>query len=314
MRFPGLGISYVFNGGIVASTPSQYINAEGGVITRNGTKLVHTFLAGVSNLVVTSNLGGYTMDSLGAAGGSAGGGTNNGGAGGGAGGDVLETSFVPSVRNFDVNVGLGGAIQGLENGANGQDTTFETESGTEVLIGGGGGGSGNNTSAGDGLSGGSGGGMGFNRPGVTGLATGLGNNGGSTTGDGGGGGGGMDSAGGNCSSAVGGNGGGGYPSSISGTLKYYGSGGGGGSFVSATGSTGGNNTGGNGGYGTASVDIPPTNPVANSGSGGGGAGNSGGGATRFGSAGADGVVIYSYEHPDQVEYFLYEIILENNDF
>jgi len=287
-----------------------YIVAEGGTITRDGDYLVHEFPAGTFNFNVLSNNGGYSLDMLGAAAGAAGGGTNNGGAGGGGGGDVLEVSFIPTVRSYALTVGAGGLTQGVESGLNGGNTTFETESGTETLLGGGGGGSGNNTVEGDGIPGGSGGGMGFNRAGVTGIATGLGNNGGSTNNDGGGGGGGIGSIGQNCTSAIGGNGGTGLASSISGTLKYYGCGGGGGSFLNATPGLGGNSTGGNGGYVSGGIQ-PPTNPVANSGSGGGGSGNDATGTVKTGTNGADGVLYVRYLFPSLFTSFNYETVLSN---
>ena len=309
MPLVGIGISSVRQSS--GSAPVPYIVAEGGTITRDGDYLVHFFPAGTFNFNVLSNNGGYSLSMLGAAAGAAGGGTNNGGAAGGGGGDVKEVSFVPTVRSYALTVGSGGLTQGVESGLNGGNTTFETESGTETLLGGGGGGSGNNTVEGDGVSGGSGGGMGFNRAGVTGLAIGLGHNGGSTNSDGGGGGGGMGSVGQNCTSAIGGNGGTGLASSISGTLKYYGCGGGGGSFLNATPGLGGNSTGGNGGYVSGGVLQNPTNPIANSGSGGGGSANDASVTVKTGTNGADGCVVVRYLSPSVVTSFNYETVLSN---
>lgn len=292
---------------------AAYIVATGGTITRDGDYVVHTFDAGSYNLVVSSNPQGLPLTYLVAAAGGAGGGTNNGGAAGGGGGDAVTGTFIPTVRSYAAVVGVGGLNQGVDSGLNGNNTTFETEAGLLTLLGGGGGGNGQGISfEGDGKDGGSGGGMGYNRPTLTGLATGLGHNGGTyISGDGGCGGGGMGSAGVDGTTAIGSNGGTGLLSSISGLPKYYGCGGGGGSFVSASGGLGGNATGGNGGYGTGNVDVPPTNPTANSGSGGGGAGNSGGASTRLGTNGADGCVIVRYYSPSLVTSFNYETVLTN---
>jgi len=316
MGYPRIGIG-VFVGTNSGGGETQYIVAEGGIATRDGDYIVRTFPAGTFDLNVISNTGNYDLTILGSAAGGAGGGTNNGGAGGGGGGDVLEVTFTPTVRSYALTVGVGGVAVGRNTGTNGANTTFETESGTETLLGGGGGGSGESSTSGDGGSGGSAGGNGYNRP--IRVATANGNNvnlGGVTPAiyDGGAGGGGADSVGLDTTSADGANGGAGYASSISGTLKYYGAGGGGGSFSNPNPGLGGSSTGGNGGYTFGGALQLPTNPIANSGSGGGGAGNYLTVDDKVGSNGADGVVIVRYLSPDPIEYFLYETILENNDY
>jgi len=316
---PGIkvAISPAFNKLIPSGTP--YIFAEGGLKYRDPLDLNYVIhkLTESSDFVVTSNLGGYELEFLLVPGGGQGGDTNNGGAAGGSGGEPKQGTFAPTVRSYAYVHGKGGNSPDSYLSADGENATFETESGTVIAEGGKGGGNGQGSNTdGNGRPGKLGSGMGYNRPVFTAVGT-LFNGGAYTSGDDGAGGAGMTEKGGDAlSGTVTGQskGGDGFPSTISGTLKYYGAGGAGGVFLKTTGYKGGNNgVGGNGGFGTT-VYTPPTNPEPNSGSGGGGAGNDGNVTLKQGSDGADGVLYVRYLSPLPVDSFDYEIILENNDF
>lgn len=311
MKNMGIGISPILKGGLYAS--SKYIVADGGVVTRDGDYLVHSFPTGTTlNFNVISNNGNYPVEYLLVAGGGAGGTTNNGGAGAGGGGGILTGSLIPSLGSNSISVGAGGVAQVIVSGGFGTSGADTTALGLTCTGGGGGGGGQAGGANSDGRSGGSAGGNGFNRTIVVATAvSGQGNVGGRAASNAGAGGGGKGSAGLDGGVAIGGNGGSGLQSSITGVATFYGAGGGGGSYINATGGLGGSSTGGNGGKGTTAGNyVAPTSPTANSGSGGGGAANPDGGATqRLGSNGADGIAIIRYYHPTPLTFYSYTEIL-----
>ena len=264
---------------IVISVPA--FSATGGTVTTAGGKTIHTFTSS-GNFVTVNQTG--TIDYMIVAGG--GGGSQGGG---GAGGLIHSTSQSIAVGTHAVVVGSGGAGNGDagNDGANGGNSSFNSETAIGGGHGDGGGGCGGGPTAG---SGGSGGGS-KRDCGSGGAGTsGQGHAGGNTAsgpymgagGGGGKGGAGGNGAGGNSGSESGGAGGSGYTTSISGSSVCYAGGGGGGS---ANGSGGSASCGGGAGG--------QTGGDATDGTGGGGGGNSGAAA----GDGGDGVVIISYTTP-----------------
>ena len=252
--------------------------ASGGTITDDGTYIYHTFTASGTFSLLSPGV--LDVECIVVAGGG-GGGSNNGG-GGGAGGAIISSLSIQNTQN--AIVGLGGAIDN-----NGSPSSFAGIS----VTGGGYGGSFSNKPGSDG---GSGGGAGSSSSGVSPGGSGVlgqGYDGGSnypssSSGRSSGGGGGAGGLGEDGTYAKGGNGGPGveWPS---GSGVYYAAGGGGWVYSSNPSDVGlgGSSVGGNGG--TYPSGVAATNPVANTGSGGGG-----GISSLPASAGADGVVIIRY--------------------
>jgi hypothetical protein len=274
--------------------------------------VVHRFTSNDNFIAAASG----TADILIVAGGAAGG-KNEGGGGGGAGGFKYFSQRTLSAGTYAAVVGTGG--DGLSasgnNGKEGGDTTFDSQ----TALGGGGGGTGDGANI-VGVTGGSGGGGG-GRNSTSGAAgtTNQGNAGGSSSDssnalqDQGGGGGGASAAGASGSSTAGGNGGAGYTEgatvyhwqSGSGTVTFptafyngstnssYAGGGGGGCTPSTTGGAGNPGSGGIGGGGTAENGTGVGNGTDGTGGGGSGSSNSVS-ATRNGGDGGDGVAIIRY--------------------
>lgn len=262
------------------ATPTPYLVATGGDVTRDGDYLIHTF-RGTDNFTVLSlsSTPAYNDLQYLVVGGGGGGGYLSfyGGSGGGAGGYLTGSTLV-SITSYLVTVGSGGAksSSGTNPGSNGGNSVFNS---ITALGGGGGAGSGN------GLTGGSGGGTG--RVGtVAGQGTlGQGNNGGITppSSNGGAGGGGANEAGfPGFGFVFGGGGGNGKSTNISGVNTFYAGGGAGASYsITTIGGLGG------GGNGNENVGTPGQ---ANTG---GGAGTGNLGASNGGS----GIVIVRYYSP-----------------
>ena len=240
--------------------------------------------------------------------GGGGGGSGTAGGGGGAGGVVYNSAFsVTPSTSYSITVGAGGQGSAVNatQGTNGGNSVFSTLTAT----GGGFGGNENATvSWRNGNAGGSGGGGTYNGTGGTGTV-GQGNNGGNgvsgAVGGGntwsGGGGGGAGAVGQAGQSLKGGNGGAGVAYSISGVSTFYG-GGGAGSIQSTGGGTVTKGNGGAGGGGDSVADQTGSqlaigfNGSNNTGGGGGGSGdNSSGPAGNGGS----GIVIVSWQQPQE---------------
>ena len=239
------------------------------------------------------------------AGGGGGAGSDNdgsawGGGGGGAGGVLAGSNFLPS-ESFTVVVGAGGAggsisaNVALQQGLNGDNSSFSNL----TAIGGGGGGAYKVEGNAGGSGGGGGGrGTGNNLRTSGGLSTlDQGNNGGSSRDDnstgrsagGGGGGAGGPGGTGGTDVSVAGNGGAGVVTSITGTALTF-AGGGGGGARDTQGGTQTPGTGGTGGGGAGSTSGSAGSATPNSGSGGGGAGSNG-----AGGSGGSGLVIVRYK-------------------
>lgn len=248
--------------------------ATGGTISYGiDGKVYHTFTASGTFTPTTA----LTADVLVIAGGGPGGGYN--GAGGGAGGVVYAASQSLSTART-VTIGAGGAAIYLNQGPNGNDTTFQ---GLTTAVGGGAAAADNNY---NGISGGSGGGATYGNTPGNGTA-GQGNAGSRNDGNGSGGGGGAGGGGG--TNSAGGIGVGTYASwadaTGTGSGGYYAGGGGGAPSNSNSTRPGGAGGGGQGGANTAS-----TSGMANTGSG-------GGGKNSFGTpgSGGSGIVIVRYQ-------------------
>ena len=291
-------------GGGASPAPDTYIIAAGGIVTRDGDYLVHTFTGSDTlNITQASNNGTYNQiyfDVI--AGGGAGGSSQantGGGAGGGAGGKI-SSNFAAAINSYPIVVGSGGSVSGYNDGSSGSNSTFNSN----VAIGGGGGRK--SAQYANGISGGSGGGVCFfvPPPSVGGLGTaGQGFNGGSSNnllnvpGTGGGG---ASQAGGSVSAAADQPPGKGGDGAIC-VDGIYRAGGGGGGYWNTTlilpGGLGGLGGGGNGGNGGAI--SPLTAPTAGAFSTGGGGGGGGGNlsAATLGANGGSGIVIVRYFSP-----------------
>ena len=321
----GGGYTGASNGGsgiviISYAAPQKF---GGGVVTTNGSNIVHTFTTSGTLTPLASLTASYLI----VAGGGAGGGAINndvGGAGGGAGGLVTGSSLTIDTNSiYNVIVGAGGAINTYAYGGNGGNSSFSIVSTSAVGGGGGGGGiiggGGNSTTASRaGVAGGSGGGATYSS--VYGAGTsGQGNNGGTDpTGQAGtgGGGGGAGAVGANTISTgfnigSGGNGGVGLTSSIIpyanaqslgvgqvvSTSVYFAGGGGGGGGYSATGGPSGTGGYGGGGAGGPTFESNGFSASAYTGGGGGGAWV---GVSKNGGNGGSGLVIISYSGSTQL--------------
>jgi hypothetical protein len=237
-------------------------DGTGGTISYAGGYTIHTFLSGgtftpgaagnIEVLVVAGGGGGGGDGYGGEAGGSSG--------GGGAGGYIYDSSHAVTVQAYTVTVGNGGNggsySGGFNNGAQGQDSVFDTH----TAVGGGYGGAGSSVTGG---AGGSGGGSGMYAAGGAGTS-GQGYAGGSGDTAYGAGGGGSSGVGSN-SGFGGGSGGAGTSNQITGTTLAAGGRGGGGANGSANtgdgGGSGGNGGGGgNGGSGIVIIRYPTMVP------------------------------------------------------
>jgi hypothetical protein len=296
--------------GSASVVSADSIDATGGTITTSGGRKYHTFTTS-GFFTYNSNPNNDVIQVLLVGSGGCGGQGNVSGGGGGGGGGVLLvniTSLTPGMYNMIVQ-----AEPTLTNNSGG-DSTWSLFG--NIALRAKGGGVGGNGVAGqyNGVSGGSGGGAAGNgsRGGIT-LGTITGTNpvatavvnlasvgGFNTSVSAGNGGGGAMSAGGVTttfeSGYIGGEGGAAYLYNG----VWYGGGGGGGARYDniSRGAYGGSNAG-NGGYTNLSgTRVAPTNPVANTGAGGGGGYGDGGagpwGSESYGSRGAAGVVIISY--------------------
>lgn len=261
------------NGHVYADTPlGEY---TWGTLSANTLTSSNTTYSWTPTIAVTA-------DVLMVAGGGSGG-SHDAGAGG-AGGLLYYTNQSISGQKTVV-VGNGGQSVTINQGLDGNDTTFL---GNISVGGGGGGGDTVTTGGGVGRNGGSGGGGGSGQDGGTGIA-GQGNSGGAAggttgAGDDGGGGGGAGGAGGNGSNATGGDGGTGkdYSSTFGTTYGesgwFAGGGGGGGNTTQGVGGEGGGGTGGN-------SSISSEDGQNHTGGGGGGQRNGGGYASGSGGSG-----------------------------
>ena len=268
---------------------SNEFSATGGTVTTAGGYTYHTFTS--DGTFITSNQS-KEIEYLVVAGGG-GGGMGNGGGGGGAGG-AIDTTETISPGSYSIVIGSGGSggISSSVTGANGTNSTFNSQT---AIGGGGGAGNGNSLGSGPGSAGGSGGGgTGTTSPNgfVGGAATfGQGNAGGTGihTGSvyiGGGGGGGKGGAGADAdSNYVTGPGAGGAGIDWKSLGTFYAAGGGGGAHAQGSGAAGGSSIGGNGG----TLNQTGFDATASTGSGGGGGGNN-----YNGGAGSSGIVIIRY--------------------
>jgi hypothetical protein len=263
-------------------------SATGGTITYSDEYVIHTFTSSGTFQLIS---GSKSVDYLVVAGGATGGTYNAGGiasgGGGGAGGVIYRTNVNVSQGSYPVIVGAGGSAGTATFnsatsmlGANGNNSTFNSE----IAIGGG-------TS---GVVGGSGGGGGAGSGGASlgGAGTsGQGNRGGNASLiSKAGGGGGAGEQGQDATSSTAGNGGNGAVFSITGSSVTYAGGGGGGSNTAPTsGGSGGGGTGGR--LGT----DPIGNGAVNSGGGGGGVYNSNS-STLVSGLGGSGIVIIRYKN------------------
>jgi hypothetical protein len=286
------------NGGsgvVIISYPAPQ-KFGGGIISTNGSTIIHTFQTSGTLSPLSSLSANYLVVAGGAGGGNSG--STNPAGGGGAGGLLTGSGAVIDTNStYLVQVGAGGAGSNATNtaGTNGGNSYFSGY--TVTAIGGGGGSSGSGAA----VVGGSGGGGNFSSQtgaGVSlpgqGFAGGNAFNGADYAA---GGGGGAGAVGANAASQVGGNGGIGVQTSISGTATYYAGGGGGGASsnsgnVAGTGGLGG---GGNGGRGTTSSAV--TGGTVNTGGGGGGGGYA---FAQDGGSGGSGIVIVSYAGSTQL--------------
>ena len=269
---------------------------SGGTKTTAGGYTYHTFTSSGNFVNTIASLSTEWLLLAGGGGGGSGDDGAGGGSGGGAGGAIDGTATL-SAATYAVVVGGGGGggnRNGSAQGANGSNSTFNSN----TAIGGGRGiDSGGATVP---ANGGSGGG-GFRSSGAGNGTSGQGNNGGAgETASGpqaGGGGGGKGSAGQAGSGRVGGNGGSGINWKSLGT-SYAGGGGGGGDNTSGSGGAGGGSASAGGGPGTQGGygNNNPYNGSANRGGGGGGTG-AGTGTFYQGSAGGSGICIIRYATP-----------------
>ena len=274
----------------------------GGTETAHGLYSVNTFLASGDLVVPASG----NLDFLVVAGGGGGGSEYNGSTndrasgGGGAGGVRVMAATAVTAQTYAIVVGAGGAA--ASSNAPGASGSTSSAAGISASGGGGGGSTGNTHQGTDGGSGGgnAGGGGATGRAGNTGgysPVEGYASGGTKNDGDGGGGGGGAGGVGGDSNASSNGNGGlGGIGISNdwrTGSGVFYGGGGGGGSEDTNVGGTGGSSIGGAGGAGqNASGSRNGADAVANTGSGGGGAGEQVGGAgSQLGGDGSAGIVV-----------------------
>ena len=251
--------------------------ATGGVITRSGGYIIHTFFAS-GTFTPTANL---TAEYLVVAGGGGGGRL---GGGGGAGGYLTGTTSVTSGTNYTVTVGSGGAGSNSRavDGVSGTSSVFSAIS----TSGGGGGGSNNRV----GSNGGSGGGGAEGAAGGTGVSgQGFAGGAGASVNWLGGGGGASQTGFSGVSSVKGGDGGAGLSSTITGTSITRAGGGGGGAESGTPAGSGGAGGGGAGGAGN-------NNGVAGTANTGGGGGGSRDQAATGGNGanGGSGIVIVRY--------------------
>ena len=263
-----------------------YLTATGGTITYDGDYKIHTFTEDGTFDVKSLGSTEDEVEYLVVGGGGAGGGQTYGGGGGG--GDYRTASaFAVTAQAYGITVGAGGVSANADLGTNGGSSIFSS-----ITAIGGGSGGGYQDAGADGASGGGGGGdngaAGGSSTGVVGFDGGDGYGAGS--GQSGGGGGGASEAGPDASSDNGTAGGEGLSSSISGSAVVYASGGGSGTYSGTVG-VGGTNAG-NGANTTTDV----TTPVANTGSGGGGACAQAPAADSLGSDGSSGIVIIRYQY------------------
>lgn len=269
---------------------SSYITATGGIITRDGNYLIHSFNS-TDNFVVTglSSVSTYNdIEALIVAGGGAGAtalnGANPAGAGGGGGGAVELTGYPISIASYPCVIGAGGTAAAFTQ-TNGTNSSFDSN----VADGGGCGGDYNG-----GVNGGAGGcSGGATHAGVVQAAS-QGNAGGAGTLTPfwpSGGGGGMGTLGENQQGTKSGDGGGGIYTIIRGSTETFAGGGGGGAGNGYTKGLAVNGGGGDGGVeGTQGVAG-----AANTGGGGGGTGSNG--SRNDGIAGGSGIVIIRYYLP-----------------
>ncbi len=269
---------------------------SGGTLSTSGGYRIHTFN---SSGTFTNTIASLSVEYLVIAGG--GGGGYDYGGGGGAGGYRTSVSGATSGRNSSaesvvslstgnktMTVGAGGG-----QGANGNNSVFDSGGSAQTTSAGGGAGKGE-TNGGNGGSGGCGGGGAYNSNGGSGIS-GQGFDGGNGVGGNPytmGGGGGVASAGTNGTSSANGNGGNGLSNSITGSAVTRGGGGGCG-FSSDFGiarTGGGSGGGGAGGFGSGSNGGAGS---TNFGGGGGGAGGSG--DSNQGGSGGSGVIILRYQ-------------------
>ncbi len=277
---------------ISSSNASPYIVATGGIMSRQGDYIVHTFPTNNDFFQIispgTSPNNVYDVELIG-------GGASGGSIGGGAAGRYRYLTGLSAVKGaYAVQAGVGGPQQSnrLVHGNNGTAAIFDTYS----ADGGGGGGAMSGSGDENGRNGGSGGGGGClaSAPytgGAKGTTTGGGNNGGDAFILAGGGGGGDQAAGADGIVNQAGAGGDGVTSPIDGLKKAAG-GGGGGQIAGANG--GSSNTGGRGySYNGGGVPVASTSPLVDSGSGGAG----GYFSLDLGTAGANGPVKVKYYNP-----------------
>jgi len=275
---------------------NPYIVATGGTTYDTGGYRYHKFtssVSGASGFAVTSAGASpfNTVDYLIVAGGGAGGHRH---AGGGGAGGLIQSNAIPTVQQYAVVVGAGGAkfTNADQSGRIGRNGDASSILGITAT---GGGGGGDNGPAG--TSGGSGGGGGESGSPAGSGTGGQGNPGGSGNGGyGGGGGGGGKGATGTAGSSGGQGGAGGdyttfASATSSGVSNYYAGGGGGGGYAcggrAAAGGAGGGGIGGG-------DDRSGTDATAFSGGGGGGGGQTNG---PIAGSGGSGIVIVRYPIP-----------------
>ncbi|MFK7839936.1 MAG: glycine-rich domain-containing protein [Bdellovibrionales bacterium] len=273
--------------GLILATRANAIDLGGGLIV----EIFNT----AGSVTFTPPQGVTDVEYLVVAGGGGGGSSttfSTAGSGGGGAGGVITGSISISGADLEVTVGGGGAagLTGNNSGFNGDNSSFATNDGSNIVAIGGGGGIGGNGSGNNGGSGGGG------RGGGGGVALqplspqgGLGNQGGGGPSPGGftgSGGGGAGGPGGGNSATIGGAGGDGFETLINGTPFFVGGGGGGGGANNDDIGLGGDGGGGDGGNDTTA----PTAGQAGTGGGGGGGNNN-----RLGAAGGSGLVILRYQ-------------------
>jgi hypothetical protein len=265
---------------------NAFIIAAGGIITRDGDYVVHTFL-GSDTLNITYAPNNAVLEYLLVAGGGGSSTSPTSATPGGGAGGLLQGGIIPPVNSYPIVIGAGGAGSPTDGvrGASGSNTTGL---GLTAIGGGAAGARDVGVLNHNGLPGGSGGG-GSDNTGVGGAGTlGQGYRGGdcpdgiSSGGGGGAGGNGANGATNSPGPYSGGNGGAGVNSSITGASEGYAGGGGGGVNGIAT------HGGGNGGTGFAQ---PGGNGAANKGGGGGGA------FSGVAGNGGSGIVIVRYYNP-----------------
>jgi hypothetical protein len=277
-----------YRGGVWRDLSNEF-SATGGTVTTAGGYIYHTFTT--DGTFITSNQS-KEIEYLVVAGGG-GGGFGNGGGGGGAGG-AIDTTATISPGSYSVVIGSGGSggVSAAVLGANGTNSTFNSQT---AIGGGGGGGNGNAAGSSVGTAGGSGGG-GTGTTSPNGFAGGAGTAGQGNAGGtgihtggvyiGGGGGGGKGGVGADATvSSSPGPGAGGAGINWKSLGTFYAAGGGGGAHALGSGAAGGSSIGGNGG----TLNQTGFAAVASTGSGGGGGGNQ-----YNGGAGSSGIVIIRY--------------------